>query len=78
MNTWKELLKEEYEKDYYKNLSTWVKEQYKEKNVFPKQENIFNALKFTPYNNVKVVILGQVLLTYYILYINYYINIHLF
>jgi uracil-DNA glycosylase len=58
-NDWKMLLNDESEQDYYKKLITWLNEEYKTKSIFPKQENIFNALKYTSYKNVRVVILGQ-------------------
>lgn len=58
-NDWDDLLEEEFQKDYYKNLRGFLIEEYREKNVFPKMEDIFTALKFTPYKDVKVVILGQ-------------------
>ena len=56
---WDIVLKDEMNKDYFKNLNIFVKNEYKTKTVFPPYENIFDALKFTDYNDVKVVILGQ-------------------
>ena len=58
-NEWDELLKEEYDKDYFKNLQKFVIEEYKNKTVYPKMSEIFNAFSKTSYNNVKVVIIGQ-------------------
>jgi len=58
-NDWDELLKEEIEKEYFKNLFTFVKEQYKEKDIYPKMNEIFNAFRHTAYKDIKVVILGQ-------------------
>jgi len=58
-NDWDELLKEEIEKEYFKNLFTFVKEQYKEKDIYPKMNEIFNAFRHTAYKDLKVVILGQ-------------------
>ena len=46
-------------KDYFKNLGIFVKNEYKTKTVFPPYQNIFDALRFTDYDDVKVVILGQ-------------------
>jgi uracil-DNA glycosylase len=56
---WKEVLKEETSKPYFKNLENMVRELYKVKEIYPEYNNIFNALKYTNYNEVKVVILGQ-------------------
>ena len=56
---WDILLKDEFKKDYFKNLGIFVKNEYKNKTVFPPYENIFDALRFTDYDEVKVVILGQ-------------------
>lgn len=56
---WDIVLQEETKKDYFKKLGIFVKKEYKEKRIFPPYENIFDALRFTDYNDVKVVILGQ-------------------
>ena len=56
---WDVVLKEELKKDYFKQLGLFVKNEYKTKQVFPPYENIFDALRFTDYDEVKVVILGQ-------------------
>ena len=56
---WDIVLKDEFKKEYFKNLGIYVKNEYKTKMVFPDYENIFNALRFTDYDEVKVVILGQ-------------------
>jgi len=58
-NDWDELLKDEMEKDYFKNLFTFIQEQYQEKDIYPKMSEIFNAFRHTAYKDVKVVILGQ-------------------
>ncbi len=58
-NNWKKYLKDEQEKDYYKKLIKFVEEEYQNKVIFPKKEDIFKAFELTDYNNVKVVILGQ-------------------
>ena len=57
--TWDPILKKEFEKDYFKKLGIFVKSEYKNKIIYPKYENIFNALRYTDYDDVKVVILGQ-------------------
>ena len=56
---WDIILKEEFNREYFKKLGIFVKKAYKEKTVFPPYENIFDALRFTDYDDVKVVILGQ-------------------
>lgn len=56
---WKNLLKDEFEKDYFINLTNFLNNEYTTQTIFPKKSNIFNALNFTPYSNIKVVILGQ-------------------
>ena len=56
---WDVILKDEFKKDYFKNLGIFVKNEYKTKTIFPPYENIFDALRFTDYDEVKVVILGQ-------------------
>ena len=56
---WDIVLKEEFTKDYYKELGTFVKTEYKNKICFPPYPDIFNALRYTDYDDVKIVILGQ-------------------
>ena len=56
---WDIVLKEELKKEYFKKLGIFVKKEYKTKTIFPPYKNIFDALRFTDYNEVKVVILGQ-------------------
>ena len=58
-NNWDIILKDEYEKEYFKNLLNYINEEYNNKTVYPLQENIFKALEYTDYNDIKVVILGQ-------------------
>lgn len=58
-NNWKYVLNEEFEKDYYKNLRSFLVTEYKTKIIYPNMYDIFNALHYTDYDNVKVVILGQ-------------------
>ncbi len=58
-NKWDELLKEEYKKDYFIKLQKFIIEEYKNKIIYPKMSEIFNAFYKTSYENVKVVILGQ-------------------
>ena len=56
---WDLMLKDEYKKIYFKELGIFIKEEYNSKIIYPKYKDIFNALKYTDYNDVKVVVLGQ-------------------
>ena len=58
-NSWDEVLKGEFDKDYYLHLREFLKQEYSSRVVYPDMYDIFNALKFTPYEEVKAVILGQ-------------------
>lgn len=58
-NGWDELLKDEFTKDYYLELREFLKQEYSTRAVYPPMNDIFNALRYTDYNSVKVVILGQ-------------------
>jgi len=59
MSYFHNLIKEETEKEYFKNLMLFIDEEYSTKTIFPAKENIFNSLLSTTYEDVKVVILGQ-------------------
>ena len=58
-NSWDKVLKEEFEKEYYQKLRRFLVEEYRSYNVYPDMNDIFNAFKATPYEDVKVVIMGQ-------------------
>ena len=58
-NSWDVLLKDEFQKPYYLNLRKFLVQEYKTQTIYPNMNNIFNALKYTDYKDVKVVILGQ-------------------
>lgn len=58
-NDWDELLKGEFEKEYYLKLREFLKKEYFSGTVYPDMHDIFNALKYTPLSSVKAVILGQ-------------------
>ncbi|MBT2681833.1 uracil-DNA glycosylase [Bacillus sp. ISL-35] len=58
-NGWAPLLAEEFEKAYFLDLREFLMEEYQTKTVYPEKEDIFNALRYTDYDKVKVVILGQ-------------------
>ncbi len=57
--TWEQFFKDEFEKSYYKELEQKVSEDETEYIIYPKKEDRLNAFKFTPLDDVKVVILGQ-------------------
>lgn len=57
--SWKVHLQEEFEKPYFKELSEFVKSEYQKKKVYPAPANIFRAFELCPFENVKVVIIGQ-------------------
>ncbi len=57
--SWKEALKDEFEKPYFKELSAFVRSEYTAGKVFPPPKFIFHAFELCPFDNVKVVILGQ-------------------
>ena len=59
MTTWNEILAEEMQKDYYQELQAFVQKRRAEVRVFPEEKNVFTALELTPFESVKVVILGQ-------------------
>ena len=57
--SWKKVLEEEFGKDYFAALTAFVKSEYKKGAVYPPPKNIFRAFDLTPFDKVKVVILGQ-------------------
>jgi len=57
--SWKEHLDSEFEKPYFLFLVQFVKNEYASKTIYPKGNQIFNAFDKTPFDRVKVVILGQ-------------------
>ena len=58
-NDWDKILENEFKKDYFIKLMNNIREEYKKKTIFPRKDQVFNAFRYTPYKNVKVVILGQ-------------------
>lgn len=58
-NNWYNLLRNEFDKDYFKHLQDFLAEEYKTKIIYPEDKKIFNALNQTKYEDVRVVILGQ-------------------
>ena len=59
VNNWKDSLINEYNSEYYKELTAFLKNEYSTKVIYPPATEIFNALKYTPFSRVKAVILGQ-------------------
>ena len=58
--SWKDVLDSEFEKDYFKKLTDFVRGEYLSgKTIYPEAKNIFNAFNLCPLSNVKVVIIGQ-------------------
>lgn len=58
-NEWDELLKGEFDKEYYRKLRGFLAKEYKERTIYPNMYDIFNALKYTSYSDVKAVLIGQ-------------------
>ena len=58
-NSWDVILKEEFEKDYYKNIREFLKYEYTHYKIYPNMNNIFDSLKYASYEDIKVVIIGQ-------------------
>ncbi|MEG0294367.1 uracil-DNA glycosylase [Enterococcus sp.] len=57
--SWQRLLADEFEKEYFQDLFKFIDQEYEETTVYPPKELIFSAFEHTPYEEVKVVILGQ-------------------
>ena len=57
--SWKEQLREEFDKDYFSQLTTFIRQEYKTTMVYPPGSCMFNAFDHCPFDKVKVVILGQ-------------------
>lgn len=58
-NDWDTILANEWEKPYYKELRSFLKQEYSTRRIYPAMDDIFNALKYTSFENTKVVIIGQ-------------------
>lgn len=57
--SWKPYLQKEFDKSYFQELVTFVKQEYKQYTCFPPGEQIFNAFEYCHFNDIKVVVLGQ-------------------
>ena len=58
-NDWAPLLEEEFSLPYYQKLRVFLKNEYRQYTVYPDMNDIFNALHYTPFENIRVVLLGQ-------------------
>ena len=58
-NSWKILLQEEFNKQYFKNLLVFLEDEQNKQTVFPPENDIFNAFSMTDFEDIKVVVLGQ-------------------
>ena len=58
-NSWDIYLKDEFNKEYFKNILKQIEKEYKEKTCYPPKNEIFNAFRYTTNENLKVVIIGQ-------------------
>ncbi len=56
---WDEILKKEYEKEYFYKLLKTLQYEYRDKTIFPPKKDVFKALRLTDYNDIKIVIIGQ-------------------
>ena len=56
---WDEILREEFSSESYLNLREFLKKEYSERKIYPNMYDIFNALKLTPLEKIKVVLIGQ-------------------
>ncbi|WP_333661414.1 uracil-DNA glycosylase [Chishuiella changwenlii] len=58
-DSWKEILNDEFEKDYFVNLTDFVRKEYQTKTIYPSASKIFSAFNHTSFDDVKVVLIGQ-------------------
>lgn len=58
-NSWDKVLEGEFDKPYYRQLREFLINEYKTCTIYPNMYDIFNAMKYTPYENVRAVIIGQ-------------------
>ena len=59
LNDWDEILKDEFEKPYYKELRAFLKMEYSTRRIYPEMNDIFNSLKCSSFKDTRVVIIGQ-------------------
>lgn len=58
-NDWDAMLADEFQKPYFKELISFLEDEYKNQVIYPEKEDVFNALKYTSFKDTKVVIIGQ-------------------
>ncbi|MFC0471642.1 uracil-DNA glycosylase [Halalkalibacter kiskunsagensis] len=58
-NDWAKVIGDEFEKEYYHKLKTFLNDEYRQDIVYPPKDEVFNALTYTSYQKTKVVIIGQ-------------------
>lgn len=58
-NDWDKFLEKQYEHLYFQKIESFVEKEYREKTIYPPHEDVFNAFRYTPLSQIKVVILGQ-------------------
>ena len=58
-NQWQRLLEEEFAADYFTKLDQFLEKEYNEHNIYPPKQDIWNAFRYTDYDEVKVLLLGQ-------------------
>ena len=58
-NEWDNILKNEFNKTYFKELKNFIENEYESKTIFPEKEDIFNAFKYCLFSDVKLIIIGQ-------------------
>lgn len=58
-NDWKDILENEFEKEYFVKIKNFLVEEYGKYNIFPPKKDILNAFELTSYSDTKIVILGQ-------------------
>lgn len=57
--SWNKKLQTEFKKEYFINLTNFIKAQYKSKSIYPSENLLFNAFNLCPFNKTKVIIIGQ-------------------
>lgn len=58
-NSWNDVLDGEFDKPYYRALREFLKQEYSTREIYPPMYDIYNAFRYTDYNDVKIVIIGQ-------------------
>ena len=59
IESFREILDKEKEKEYFKKLTQYIDSEYSSKTIFPPRDSVMNSMKYTPYKHVKVVVVGQ-------------------